>query len=466
MQCPGHMAATAITACGRGLLARLTLADAAASHAALAAVQRRSHAATVLAARYRAHAASSALAEARWATDTVAHGWRRFKIRDWTQIGKTVRYDGPSRPVEHGPLTGVWIERFTHGTVLEREEMQTERGEFYVIARVRVPGLPHPTALLTVDSRQLSRPDMPFTPSTPHKAEICPPAPPTPPSLADSTHTGPAPQSQPDPPATPPPMLRVDAPAFEPSSPSIIADEAMVLMRRLCNCGAVYSTPLNLLQALVGALVQVAAQQSHPPPFPDRHPPQPSAPLLPYALQEPSPPPTQLQLRVPLLPPQPPPRRAQPPLAPPAPSTVLQQLPPGPMQQLHVPRHSPEAQGGEAPSRNPALSRCPLGLQPLSLPPLPSALMQPQPPLPEQRTRCLPQERRTARNRAAHSRRARRRTRAAARGHDPPRRHNHVAEQRGEMLDIPLPPRSAQRECRRQALHVPRASAVRRLSFG
>ena len=115
-QCPGHMAATAITACGRGLLARLTLADAAASHAALAAVQRRSHAATVLAARYRAHAASSALAEARWATDTVAHGWRRFKIRDWTQIGKTVRYDGPSRPVEHGPLTGVWIERFTHGT--------------------------------------------------------------------------------------------------------------------------------------------------------------------------------------------------------------------------------------------------------------------------------------------------------------------------------------------------------------
>ena len=60
----------------------------------------------VLAARYRAHAASSALAEARWATDTVAHGWRRFKIRDWTQIGKTVRYDGPSRPVEHGPLYG------------------------------------------------------------------------------------------------------------------------------------------------------------------------------------------------------------------------------------------------------------------------------------------------------------------------------------------------------------------------
>jgi hypothetical protein len=359
--------------------------------------------------------------------------------------------------------------------------------------------------------------------------------PPGPPPACPPAEPLPAckPSAEPNPSTEPPTMLCADAPAFEPSSPSIIADEATMLMRRLCDCGAVYSAPPNLLQALMGALVQVAAQQSHPTHAPDRHPPQPSAPLLPCALQEPSPPPTQLPLRVPLLPPQPPsqqatpsaapqrrlspaprgspaaahpsraravadttkhdtahkgqvppqhpafgrsplglqppqppPRQAQPPPAPPAPSTVLQQLPPGPMQQLHVPRHSPEAQGGEAPSRNPALGRCPLGLQPLSLPPLPPALMQPQPPLPEQRTRCLPQERRTARNRAAHSRRARRRTRAAARGHAPPRRHNHVAEQCGEMLDIPLPPRSAQRECRRQALHVPRASAVRRLSFG
>ena len=94
-----------------------------------------------------------------------------------------------------------------------------------------------------------------------------------------------------------------------------------MLMRRLCNCGAVYSTPPNLLQALVGALVQVAAQQSHSMHAPDQHPPQPSVPPLPCALQGPSLPPTQLPPRVPL-PPQ------QPPLQPAAPLAVPQGAPP------------------------------------------------------------------------------------------------------------------------------------------
>ena len=284
-----------------------------------------------------------------------------------------------------------------------------------------------------------------------------------------------------------------------------------MLMRRLCNCGAVYSTPPNLLQALVGALVQVAAQQSHSMHAPDQHPPQPSVPLLPCALQGPSLPPTQLPPRVPL-PPQ------QPPLQPAAPLAVPQGAPPP------APRDSPaaarpsragapqhdSAQGGQVPSQHPAPRNSPLGPPPLYCQPspLPSAVapLQPAPPAPSVGTqrpsvhgspatarplhtaphRDAPQhnstqggkmqcsssqDRRATRNRAAHSRRARRRTSAAARGRSaatggPPRLHNHAAEQRGEMSNIPLPPCSTQHECWRRAPRMRSASALRRLSFG
>ena len=75
-------AATLVVACGRGLLARLTRADASATLAALAADQRRSRAATTLTAAWRTRTASWALADARRAACTIVACWRS-RVASW-----------------------------------------------------------------------------------------------------------------------------------------------------------------------------------------------------------------------------------------------------------------------------------------------------------------------------------------------------------------------------------------------
>jgi len=283
-------------------------------------------------------------------------------------------------------------------------------------------------------------------------------------------------------------VLRPTAPDFkppqQPGPAELLRDEAESLMRAIWNRGAIHSTTdTGVLHALVNSLARVAALSAE-------HATQPPSALAPQQAPPPS---------LPLLQP-----AAPAPQALPASSTAPQQMPPGPVQRLRAPMavppptpRSPQA------TRPPRLSPAQEGKSPL-----PSAVVapQPQPPAPLARTqrpslhgspaararplraaprrdtpqhdstqggktRCsLPQERRAARNRAAHARRARRRTRAIACGlpaaaEDLPRQQKD-AEQHGEMFDILLPLCDTQHERRRHAPHVPRACASRRLSFG